>query len=61
MAAITDESKPSLMSVVFSVTYMLHLYWLFVHALRFVTFIGQINVWLENIFEGDENKGINQN
>ncbi|XP_060571702.1 equilibrative nucleobase transporter 1-like [Ruditapes philippinarum] len=53
---LMEQPKPSLMSVVFSVTYMLHLYWLFVHALRFVTFIGQINVWLENIFEGDESK-----
>ncbi|XP_053408092.1 equilibrative nucleobase transporter 1-like [Mercenaria mercenaria] len=56
LAAADGSSKPSLLSVVFSVTYMLHLYWLFVHALRFVTFIGQINVWLENIFDGNEAK-----
>ncbi|XP_053408088.1 uncharacterized protein LOC123559920 isoform X7 [Mercenaria mercenaria] len=56
LAAAGDSSKPSLLSVVFSMTYMLHLYWLFVHALRFVTFIGQLNVWLENIFDGNEAK-----
>ncbi|KAL4228682.1 hypothetical protein ACF0H5_011726 [Mactra antiquata] len=50
------SNKPSLLSTILSVTFILHLCWLFVNALRFVTFIGQLNVWLSNIFNRNEVK-----
>ena len=42
----TKPAKISLRSSLLSLTCILHLYWLFVHALRFVTFIGFLNQWL---------------
>ncbi|XP_045184731.2 equilibrative nucleobase transporter 1-like [Mercenaria mercenaria] len=51
-----ESSKLSFCSTVFSITCMLHIYWTFVHAIRMFTFIGQINVWLENVFDYDETK-----
>ena len=42
----TKPAKVSLRSSLLSLTCILHLYWLFVHALRFVTFIGFLNQWL---------------
>ncbi|XP_045184718.2 equilibrative nucleobase transporter 1-like [Mercenaria mercenaria] len=51
-----DKPKPSLCSIIFSVTCVFHLYWTFIHAVRFITFIGQLNVWLESIFHKDETK-----
>lgn len=51
-----EKSRPTLMSTILSFTCIMHLFWVFVHALRFVTFIGQLNVWLENIFNEDETK-----
>ena len=42
----TKDTKMTLRSSLLSVTCILHLYWLFVHALRFVTFIGLLNQFL---------------
>ena len=52
--------EPSLRSSICNATYIVHLFWLFIHALRFVTFIGLLNVWLEKIFHDDEQKGVDR-
>ena len=49
--ATRSEEKPSLVSTLLSVTCIMHLYWIFIHVLRFVTFIGFINLWLEQIID----------
>lgn len=50
------EKKVTLLSSLLSFTCILHLCWLFVHVLRFVTFIGLLNQWLLEILE-DSGKG----
>ena len=49
--ATTKETKPSLASTLLSVTCILHLYWIFIHVLRFVTFIGFLNQWIEELVD----------
>ncbi|WAR04416.1 hypothetical protein MAR_019785 [Mya arenaria] len=44
---LAKEKKPGLASSICNFTFLMHLFWLHVHALRFVTFIGLLNV---NVF-----------
>lgn len=60
-AITTKEKKQSLLSSLLSLTCILHLYWLFVHALRFVTFIGLLNQWLLEILTENTLPGNNIN
>ncbi|XP_052804245.1 equilibrative nucleobase transporter 1-like isoform X2 [Mya arenaria] len=53
---LAKEKKPGLASSICNFTFLMHLFWLHVHALRFVTFIGLLNVWLEKIFQENEHR-----
>lgn len=53
----TQAPRLTLCQVLMSFTCILHLYWLFVHALRFVTFIGLMNVWLGDIYNDEMKVG----
>ena len=55
--ATRKEEKQSLVSTLLSVTCILHLYWIFIHVLRFVTFIGFLNQWIEEIVEDGGEEG----
>ncbi|GFO23681.1 solute carrier family 43 member 3 [Plakobranchus ocellatus] len=49
-----EEVNPSLMSQMFSLTYILHVYWLSVLQLRFYFLLGSLNKMLENLLDSKD-------
>lgn len=53
--SIENEAVP-VMSTLLSATYLLHVYWMCAHAIRFVTFLGFMSVQFDTMFMGDKSK-----
>jgi hypothetical protein len=48
----------TLKACLLSPTYLLHLFWMSVNVLRFVTFIGFVDIWLTHLAHGDHDTGM---
>lgn len=52
----TNEESSSSLRTIFSCEYLLHVYWMCVQGLRFVSFLGFFNTWLEDKFNENRRK-----
>ncbi|KAL3837412.1 hypothetical protein ACJMK2_022771 [Sinanodonta woodiana] len=52
----SQKSDLSLRATLLSAQCLFHLFWLCVHALRFVTFIGLLNVWLKKTLNNEDKR-----